>query len=193
MRKTNAACLLVLAAAAAASLSALGADDRYWRDNPSQKTGFLEVNDPVYAKQCGQCHFAYLPGLLPQRSWQRILSKPADHFGTSLPLTPAALEQVSKYLGENAADVSPYEGSKALLQLISPDKTPVRVSELIVIRRKHVAILEVINMRRPLKVQDLTNCDACHTKAAQGDFAVKRLSIPGLYGPNSTASAVATE
>ena len=32
------------------------------------------VNNPTYKEQCGGCHFAYQPGLLPSGSWEKILA-----------------------------------------------------------------------------------------------------------------------
>ncbi len=38
------------------------------------KKGVTPVNDKLYLEECGACHFPYQPGLLPMRSWQKILN-----------------------------------------------------------------------------------------------------------------------
>ena len=32
------------------------------------------VNNELYVKECGYCHFAYQAGLLPSSSWNKIMS-----------------------------------------------------------------------------------------------------------------------
>jgi hypothetical protein len=33
------------------------------------------VKNALYLEECGACHFAYQPGLLPSRSWKKMLSQ----------------------------------------------------------------------------------------------------------------------
>ena len=37
---------------------------------------------PAYTQECGSCHLAYPPGLLPALSWQRLMGGLDRHFGT---------------------------------------------------------------------------------------------------------------
>ena len=39
------------------------------------------VENPLYQEECGSCHMAYPPGLLPGRSWEKLMTGLADHFG----------------------------------------------------------------------------------------------------------------
>ncbi len=39
------------------------------------------VTDAATLKECGECHMAYHPGLLPTASRNRIMDGLADHFG----------------------------------------------------------------------------------------------------------------
>ncbi len=39
------------------------------------------VNNDTFKQECGVCHFAYQPGLLPSGSWEKILSNLPSHFG----------------------------------------------------------------------------------------------------------------
>jgi hypothetical protein len=66
-----------LLAVAAASIfflagTARAADDRFDRTQYGGLGGFQPVTSDRYRKECGACHFVYLPGLLPARSWNRL-------------------------------------------------------------------------------------------------------------------------
>ena len=64
------------------------------------------VNNPTYKENCGACHFAYQPQLLPSGSWSKILTGRSDHFGETLDLDPEAEKEIAEYLEANAAEFS---------------------------------------------------------------------------------------
>ena len=137
----------------------------------------------TYEKECGSCHFAYSPGLLPARSWELHMERLEKHFGESVVLPAATRETVRKYLVDNAADRSPFEGSKLVMARVDPTTTPYRFQELALFREMHRIVLEVINRKSKVKVRTLTNCNACHQFAAEGSFATGELVVPGLTPP----------
>jgi hypothetical protein len=47
------------------------------------------VTHAATLKECGECHMAYQPGLLPAASWNRIMDGLADHFGENASVLPA--------------------------------------------------------------------------------------------------------
>ena len=105
------------------------------------------------------------------------------HFGESLQLPPATRAQIQEYLTRNAADVSPYEGSKAFMEGVPASQTPYRLSGVRLFREMHTVIHEVINTKNKVKVRSITNCNACHRRADEGSFGNDELYIPGLTGP----------
>jgi len=175
----------LLVAMLAASLAASAADDRFHKKTPDSMMGFLAVKDALYLRECGTCHFAYSPGLLPARSWKLHLDrmKTGKHFGESVQLAPDARARIEEYLTRNAADVSPYEGSKTLMERISQAQTPYRLSSVPLFKEMHTVIWEVINVKNKVKVRTLANCNACHKRADDGSFGNDELYIPGLTGP----------
>jgi hypothetical protein len=174
----------ILMAALAASLAAVAADDRFdKRSSPDSKMGFVAARDPLYIKECGSCHYAYSPGLMPARSWVRVLDRMDKHFGESVRLDAATRAKLEAYLASNAADVSPYEGSKAFMERIPAALTPYRFSNVPTFREMHTVVREVISTKTKVKVRTLTNCNACHQKADEGSFGLSELYIPGLTGP----------
>jgi hypothetical protein len=176
---------LVCLALTAVALAAGAADDRFVKKTPDSMMGFLPAKDPLYMKECGTCHFPYSPGLLPARSWARQLDRmaTAKHFGESVELRADTRAKIQEYLTRNAADVSPYEGSRTFMERVSASQTPYRLADMPLFREMHTVMHEVINTKPKVKVRTLANCDACHRRAAEGSFGNDELYIPGLTGP----------
>lgn len=170
---------VAVAAFALSGLAAQAASERFYKEKPDSMNGFLAAKDPTYVKECGSCHFPYSPGLLPARSWELHMSRLEKHFGETVNLPPATLGAVRKYLTENAADKSPYDGSVAFMERIK-ERTPYRLLEVPTMREMHRIILEVIDRRAKIKVRTLTNCIACHTFADEGSFGINEMRVPGL-------------
>ena len=170
----------VFATLAMVCLTAHAASDRYYKEKAGSMNGFMAAKDATYVKECGSCHFPYSPGLLPVRSWELHLSRLDKHFGETLNLPPATTATIRKYLVDNAADKSQYEGSLAFMERTKDSQTPYRLLELRPMREMHRIILEVIDRRAKIKVRTLTNCQGCHTYADEGSFGNSELLIPGL-------------
>jgi hypothetical protein len=51
------------------------------------------AQDLLFRAECGSCHLAYPPGLLPAASWQRIMIRLEGHFGDDASLDPATAAQ----------------------------------------------------------------------------------------------------
>ena len=65
-------------------------DHKKHRNNSKQhkKRYLTRVNNPTYKEECGACHFAYQPELLPSGSWEKILAGHENHFGEGIELDP---------------------------------------------------------------------------------------------------------
>ena len=166
------AAFMLLAAGRAAAI-----DDGF---DPSkyEKGGFAPASDAEYRNECGSCHFAYLPGMLPARSWRALMAKSVDHFGESLSLPAATAARVERYLVEHAADRSDYRGSRLILSRLEGDAAPLRITSLPLMRQRHVIIRKL--QRDSVVDVKLTNCDSCHEKAATGSFAYDQIVVPGV-------------
>jgi hypothetical protein len=90
------------------------------------------------------CHFAYQPGLLPARSWDALLNQEAlrKHFGANPELDDSTLKEIHDYAVDNAADKSWYKRSRKIAVATEKGPTPLRITELVYISRKHGEILE---------------------------------------------------
>jgi len=170
----------VALAAAATSFACQAANDRFYKEKPGSMNGFLAATDATYVKECGSCHFPYSPGLLPARSWELHMNRMEKHFGESLNLPEQSQAAIRRYLVENAADKSRFEGSLTMMERIDPARTPYRFWDVPLFREMHRMVAEVIDRKPRIKVRNLTNCNGCHRGAESGSFGYEELVVPGL-------------
>lgn len=138
------------------------------------------VNNELYTQECGACHFAYQPGLLPARSWKKLMSGLEDHFGENAELGAEEVRQLTAYLVEKAADKSDRRHSLRMSRSIPSGATPLRITGVPYFKREHDEIPARHVSGNP-KVGSLSNCDACHSRVKQGSFEEAEIKIPG-YG-----------
>ncbi|HEX7403021.1 MAG TPA: hypothetical protein VF287_03325, partial [Usitatibacter sp.] len=132
---------------------------------------------PIYLRECGTCHFAYLPGMLPARSWRALMARSDDHFGEALSLAPDVARRIEQYLVSESADRSEYRGAGAILYLLGDDVTPVRITALPLMRQRHIVVRKLLPQTG---IKGLTNCGDCHEKAATGSFAYEEIVVRGV-------------
>lgn len=139
------------------------------------------VDNESYGEECGSCHFAFPPGLLPTASWEKLLAPAAlqDHFGENAELDSDVLAAIQQYVYANAADKSWYKRSRKIANATAEGDAPIRITEVAYIKRKHHEISERMIKGNP-DVQSLSNCNACHTQAEKGVFDNDTVSIPNF-------------
>ena len=184
MKKRIGLTLLLLLTLGLGAQLALSEDDHEdgehhgWRDAFKPTAGVAAVRNPAYRAECGSCHMAYPPGLLPARSWQGIMQGLSDHFGDNAELDPQTLATLTQYLLENSADQSDYRRSRKIMRSLEQGAAPLRITEIPYIRYKHHELPQAIITSNP-KVRSLSNCNACHQQAEQGSFRENDILIPG--------------
>jgi len=128
-----------------------------------------------YKENCGACHFAYQPELLPYASWKRILETVDDHFGESFDLDPAIKNDISSYLEANASERSKAKVAVKIMKSLHDD-VHVRITEIPYIKEKHHRISADIFKRD--SIGSPSNCSACHRRAEEGIYDDDSVSIP---------------
>ena len=139
---------------------------------------FAPADHPGYARECGACHLAYPPGLLPARSWERIMDGLDDHFGDNAELPAAAAEPIRAYLQARAADRDARGRARSVAASLGPDQAPLRIAATPWFRRQHHEIPAALVAGNP-QVGGFGNCGACHRGAEDGSFDEHQVRIPG--------------
>jgi hypothetical protein len=129
----------------------------------------------LYRKECGACHLAFPPGLLPAESHRRTLAGLEKHFGQNAELDPAIAARLERYLVDHSADAGTHRKSEKMLASTGGG-APLRITEVPYFQRKHRRIGPDV-VARPA-VRSLANCAACHPGAKDWDFDDDGVKIP---------------
>jgi hypothetical protein len=129
---------------------------------------FPPVTDPVVKEECGSCHMAFAPSMLPALSWQRMMGELDKHFGDNASLDAATTEKITNYLVAHAGDASGQHYSSKWLKGVALGATPQRITELPKWVREHRKVPDW--EWRQKEVRTKANCIACHSAAEQGYY-----------------------
>lgn len=116
--------------------------------------------------ECGSCHIAYPPQLLPPQSWKRLMSQLDKHFGTDASVDPAAAGEIGAYLERYAGSGRRVQAAPASL----------RITQTAWFVHEHDEVPPAAWKRAAVK--SAANCGACHTTAEQGDYRERNIHIP---------------
>jgi mono/diheme cytochrome c family protein len=130
--------------------------------------------DPQYGEECGGCHMAYPPQLLPGGSWRKIMSGLDDHFGENAELDNETRRRIQDYLVRS----SERNAYRKLLRNIG-DSTPMRITELPYFVHEHRKI-PARYVAGNERVRSLSQCNACHQGAERGVFDEDDVFIAGV-------------
>ena len=144
--------------------------ERSWGGIFSSGADVAPVNNATYKEECGGCHFAFQPGFLPARSWEKIMAGLSDHFGDNAELDATLRQDILSYLQANAADRSDYKLSRRIMRGLSSADAPLRITELRKLAHEHNEINWRRMKSRGIEKKDMANCDKCHRDAAAGVF-----------------------
>jgi len=150
-----------------------------WYDVFLRHKGVEPATDATYLEECGACHFAYQPGLLPVRSWDALMAPEAlsDHFGDDAELEEPLRVELLNYLRDHAASRGAvFKRSRKVARSIHSSEAPLRITDTRYIRRKHADIPKSYISNED--VGSLSNCNNCHGEADQGHFDDDQVIIP---------------
>ncbi len=132
-----------------------------------------------YKKECGSCHFAYQPGLLPAKSWRKVMDTLDNHFGDNAELAPEDRKAITDYLVKGAAENSDYKASVKILHSIPANETPVAISATPYFVRKHREVPDRM-VKGNQQVKSFAHCARCHKDAGSGSYNEHEVNIPGF-------------
>jgi cytochrome b len=134
------------------------------------------ADNAQWREECGSCHVAFHPNLLPSRSWQRLMAEQQQHFGADLGLDAPTSAALLAFLTANSADSHSTEASFKIDRLLKPADVPLRITETPYWIKKHRDIAAT-DWQSP-QVKSKTNCAACHSDAEAGTFQDSAMRIP---------------
>lgn len=129
----------------------------------------------AWQAECGSCHVAYPPALLPKASWQKIMAGLDKHFGEDASLDPAMQADILRFLEAHAADSGSRAGSK-VMKRIGTVPAPLRITETAWFKHEHDEVPRAAWARK--SIGSAANCAACHPKAEQGNYDEGAIRIP---------------
>lgn len=110
------------------------------------------ANEPA-KKECGACHMAYQPQLLPAESWRKVFADLAHHFGENASLDDRLRQEILDDYVTHAG--RPTEAA-----------APLRITEQRWWLSEHRRVPE----KDWTKAKFKGNCSACHQQAEQGNY-----------------------
>ncbi len=151
---------------------------------------FFEAEYPVYVpfsgpqlpdnalwrEECGSCHLAFHPSLLPSRSWQLMIKQQSAHFNEDLYLEPEVQQEILQFLVQNSAENELTEPAYKINRSIAKSDTLLRISKTPYWIKKHKDI-EKHNWQVE-SVRTEANCAACHLDADAGTFEDAAMRLP---------------
>ena len=142
-----------------------------WAHEDEEENEKEHIHPPVvenakWKNECGSCHVAYPPGLLPAESWNAIMDDLDMHFGNNAYVDRADSKEIRDFLVKNA-DTRQYKKT---------DKPLLRITETDWFVSEHRKVPRQVWQNS--KVQSPSNCGACHTLAEKGDYRERNVKLP---------------
>ena len=152
-------------------------DRRGWLRRIASSTGNGQSRDggqdpayETYRNECGDCHTAYPPNMLPKETWRDLMANLENHFGDNAELDTGTAAEIGQFLERHGASKMAAASTKA----------PARITDTRWFRAQHHEIPARMVKNNP-GVKSFSRCEACHTRAAEGRFNEHDVRIPG-YG-----------
>ncbi|MCG6863623.1 MAG: diheme cytochrome c [Chromatiaceae bacterium] len=139
-----------------------------------------DAGHALYKTECGSCHLAYPPIMLPVPSWKGVMGALGDHFGDNAELDTQTARKIADFLARNAAGAGQGRYAEGTWRSTRGRTPPLRLTETDYFRGQHHEIPVRMVMDNP-GVGSFSRCDACHRGAERGDFDEHGVRIPG-YG-----------
>ena len=121
---------------------------------------------PAYVRDCGDCHVAYPPGLLPAASWARLMTGLGNHYGSDASVEPPVAQEIARWLQAHA-------GTYKRVREAPPED---RITRSAGFERTHRGVDPAV-WTLP-SVVGASNCAACHAGAARGVYDDDDLQVP---------------
>jgi hypothetical protein len=123
-------------------------------------------SNALWKSECGACHVAYPPRLLPARSWRALMGGLDKHFGSDASLDAKSAREITRFLEQHSGHI----------RRASPGEPILRISKTRWFQREHHEV-STRTWNNP-KVKSPSNCAACHIHADNGRYSEHDIRIP---------------
>jgi cytochrome b len=134
------------------------------------------ADNAQWRNECGSCHLAFHPSLLPARSWQAIMDGQQQHFGSDLSLDAPTIVALLAYARLNSAEHHQTEPATKIDLSLQADSVPLRITQAPYWVKKHRRIADAD--WQSAQVKSKANCGACHEDAEAGTFEDGAMQVP---------------
>ncbi len=134
------------------------------------------AQDRLWQQSCSECHLAFHPSLLPDRSWRALLAGQDDHFGEGLYLEPETIVALQAFATANAAEQGASEAAWRINASLTDDVVPLQITDTPHWRELHRELSESL-WERP-GIAGRFDCAACHRDAEAATFNNGAIRIP---------------
>ncbi len=136
--------------------------------------GPVLAEDPAWQRECGSCHEAYHPSLLPARSWTATFAQQHEHFGEDLALDDSVVSSLSAFATEHSAEHAATPAAWKFDSRTPRDLTPLRITDTPYWKRRHRSLGDA-QWKQTKKI----DCGGCHFDAELGTFEPGAIAIGG--------------
>lgn len=150
-------------------------------DNGTPQVAFVGAKLPdnlQWREECGSCHLAFHPNLLPARSWRKLMAEQNQHFGSDLALDAPTRQNLLAFMESSSAERSKTEAAFKINRSLKNGATPLRITETPYWVKKHKEITKTV-WQFP-QIKSTANCAACHQDAELGTFEDAAMRIPKI-------------
>jgi cytochrome b len=134
------------------------------------------ATDGQWQHECGSCHLAFHPSLLPARSWQAMLEQ-QDHFGEDLALDAGVAASLSSYARAHSAEHAETAAAWKIASRTPAESAPLRITETPYWKVRHADVTDA-DWQRVKKIE----CAGCHLDAELGTFEPGAIHIGKVSG-----------
>jgi cytochrome b len=131
-----------------------------------------------FSKECGSCHIAFPPYLLPANSWDLMMSDLTNHFGDDASLDEPTTHSILSFLKKNSAENSTHQASLKILKSLKDKNSTIAITKTPYWIKKHKELEQDIFASNEVKSK--ANCQACHQEIQNGLLENDLIKVPKI-------------
>jgi hypothetical protein len=145
--------------------------------NANVKQNYALLNSD-FSKECGSCHIAFPPYLLPANSWDLMMGDLTNHFGDDASLDEPTTHSILAFLKKNSAENSTHQASLKILKSLKDKNSTIAITKTPYWIKKHKELEQDIFASNEVKSK--ANCQACHQEIQNGLIENDLIKVPKI-------------